>query len=301
MDKSCLDYCLTENERLDFEQNGFFVLNNALPAQLVADLNAAVDRVDARYRAADSNRVRTSPVPGIIQPMRPPAELPGPHERLNLIDAVGQDEIFLELLDWPRTFPKVWGILGWNIQLYHSQLTCTPPLPAVARVKKRLDWHQDSGRLNIELEGDPKPRVSLKIGFFLTDTRAPGRGNFYVVPGSHLRNALKFPADELADPEKAFPLQVPAGTAVFFDRRIWHSASPNHSDITRKVLFYGYSYRWLRPRDDMTVAHFMERCDPIRQQLLGAGNGGFSYTSPGDADVPLKCWLMEHNATGVSK
>ena len=53
-----------------------------------------------------------------------------------------------------------------------------------------------------------------------------------------------------------------AGDAVFFDRRIWHAAGHNFSPDARKALFYGYSYRWLRPRDDMTVEHLLDRCDP---------------------------------------
>jgi ectoine hydroxylase-related dioxygenase (phytanoyl-CoA dioxygenase family) len=81
---------------------------------------------------------------------------------------------------------------------------------------------------------------------------------------------------------------------VFFDRRLWHSASPNHSNITRKVLFYGYSYRWLRPRDNMTVDRYIERSDPIRRQLLGASTGGLGYTSPSDEDVPLRDWIKAH-------
>jgi hypothetical protein len=77
--------------------------------------------------------------------------------------------------------------------------------------------------------------------------------------------------------------------------RVVKKLTSYHSNITRKVLFYGYSYRWLRPRDNMTVAHFMERCDPIRQQLIGASHmGGMGYTSPCDEDVPLEAWLKEH-------
>ena len=73
------------------------------------------------------------------------------------------------------------------------------------------------------------------------------------------------------------------------------TSHPNDSELTRKVLFYGYSYRWLRPRDNMTVHHIIDGCDPIRKQLLGASaNGGFGYTSPKDEDVPLKGWLLEH-------
>ena len=169
-----------------------------------------------------------------------------------------------------------------------------PPPPDAEQEKQRLGWHQDSGRLNAELETDPRPRVSVKIGYFLTDTTETGRGNFYVIPGSHLQNKLEFPPDDVSDPEGATPVCVPPGTAVIFDRRIWHSRSPNESDITRKVLFYGYSYRWLRPRDDMTVGSFIDRCDPIRRQLLGFSTSWHGYTSPTDEDVPLRLWLAEH-------
>ncbi len=64
--------------------------------------------------------------------------------------------------------------------------------------------------------------------------------------------------------------------------------------LEHPTLFYGYSYRWLRPRDDMTVDHVMDRCGPIRRQLLGAGTGGMGYTSPGPEDVPLKAWMEQH-------
>jgi hypothetical protein len=45
----------------------------------------------------------------------------------------------------------------------------------------------------------------------------------------------------------------------------------------------------------MTVSHLIDRCDPIRRQLLGASpTGGHGYTSPTDEDVPLRTWLREH-------
>ena len=274
MDAGCLRHCLTEAESQKFERDGFFIVHDAVPPQLVGELVAAVDRLDREYRASH----------GISG-----------HELIHILDFIGRDPAFLTLLDWPQTFPKVWGILGWNIQLYHSDMIISPPVPSnEPRRKRRLEWHQDSGRLNLELEGDPRPRVSLKIGFFLTDTSEPGRGNFCIVPGSHRRNELGRPQPGMSDPEDALTVCVPPGTAVFFDRRLWHSGSPNHSDLARKVFFYGYSYRWLRPRDDMTVEHLFDQCDPIQRQLLGASTGGMGYTSPEDQDVPLKLWLKEH-------
>lgn len=276
MDTRCLEHRLTAAERDTFERDGYFIVENALEPEHVARLLAVTDRMDTEQRAER----------GL-----------GPHDLLSIRDFVGKDAEYVELVDWYKTFAKVWDILGWNIQLYHSHLNVTPPAAATnGQRDKGLSWHQDSDRLNKELETSPRPRISLKVAFFLTDCSAPDRGNFYVVPGSHLRDSIDLPnGDRKADLPNGKPVLVPAGTAVFFDRRIWHSASANHWHTPRKALFYGYSYRWLRPRDDMTVSHFFDQVDPIRRQLFGAApTGGYCYTSPQPEDVPLRGWLEEH-------
>ena len=274
MDESCLAHRLSDGERKQFGDAGYLVVPGVLGADKVNRLAAAAERLDAEWR---------------------PKRKAKPHHPLNILDAIGMDDEFLELLELPQTFMKVVDVLGWNIQLYHSHLIITPPLPRdhVSR-RPRLGWHQDSGRLNLELEGEPRARVSLKVGFFFTSTMETDRGNFHVVPGSHRLNRLDLPEDDQLDHPGATPVRADAGDAVFFDRRLWHSAGFNRSGVTRKVLFLGYSYRWLRPRDDMTVAHYLPGADPIRRQLLGESpNGGFGYTSPTDDDVPLKTWLAE--------
>jgi ectoine hydroxylase-related dioxygenase (phytanoyl-CoA dioxygenase family) len=272
MNPDCLNHLLSEEERRQFETEGYLVLEDAIPATLVERLTAVVDRVDAEERRAK----------GL-----------GPGDGLNILDFLSRDELFLELLDWPKTLPKVWGILGWNIQLYHAHMIITPPKATSGPGQRGLNWHKDSGRLNQELETDPQPRISLKVAFFLTDTSELGRANLYVIPGSHLQNKLDLPAS--GEPAGSLAVRARPGTAVLFDRRIWHASSPNISDVPRKVLFYGYSYRWLRPRDNMTVGHYLERCDPIRRQLLGVSvTGGHGYSSPSPEDVPLRAWLEEH-------
>ena len=100
MDTACLDHCLTHEERLQFEKNGFFIVEDALPPKIVDDLNAVLDRLEAE--------------------LRPQQDL-SPHERLNIFDFIGKDDSFLELLDWYKTFPKVWGNLG----LAHPALSLT--------------------------------------------------------------------------------------------------------------------------------------------------------------------------------
>ncbi len=273
MDATCLNHRLTAEERRQFDERGCFVVRNVLPRDFVTRLEDAADRLDAENRPLGGADTRP----------------------INHLDCIGYDDAFLELLDWPKTIARVIDILGWHIQLYHSHVMVSPPLPEGYRSRaRRIGWHQDSGRLNLDLEGNPRPRVSLKVGFFLTDTSEVDRGNFHFIPGSHLRET-GFPADESEPHPEATPVCAAAGDALFFDRRLWHAGGRNRSNVTRKVVFFGYSYRWLRPRDDMTVDRYLSHVDPIRRQLLGASpTGGFGYTSPSEEDIPLRSWLVEH-------
>ena len=83
-----------------------------------------------------------------------------------------------------------------------------------------------------------------------------------------------------------------AGMAVLFDRRMWHQREFNTSDRTRRVLFFGYSYRWLRGLDYNNLPEeILAKCDLIRRQLLGDGVDVKGWWQPTDEDVPLKGWL----------
>jgi ectoine hydroxylase len=271
MNPACLQYRLTDEERDIFNEKGYLIVENALSQQQIDLLTAETDRIYER-KIRDGHDPKTA----LFYP-----------------NFIPDHEAFLNLVDYEKILPKVWGILGWNIYLYHAHMIVTPP-NGQTKNDKTFGWHQDSGRVNWEMESHPRPRLSLKVAYFLSDTSVPDRGNFWIVPGSHLNDSLELPADRQGQPEGAIPVCVKPGTAVFFDRRLWHAGTPNWSDVTRKVLFYGYGYRWLRTKDDMTVQQLWEKSDPIRRQLLGAGTNCNGYYSPTDADVPLRTWLKEH-------
>ena len=271
MDPKCLQYRLTAEERQQFEETGLLTIEDALTPEQVAKLTEKADRIYAREldRGHDSTTALFYP------------------------NFIPEDPAFADLVDHPQVLPRVWGILGWNIYLYHAHLIVTPPS---GRPKDRttFGWHQDSGRVNVEMESHPRPRLSLKVAYFLSDTSEPDRGNFWVIPASHLRDTIEKP-DGVGQPAGAVPVLAKPGTAVYFDRRLWHAASPNWSEITRKILFYGYGYRWIRTKDDMTVQSLWERSNPIRRQLLGDGVNSNGHYTPTDADVPLRVWLREHS------
>lgn len=268
---ACLKYGLNEAEREAFNTDGMFAVENALSPEQVEKLTEVTDRIYAEHVANGHDSRKALFYPNFI-----PDSL-----------------LFQDLVDYEKILPKVWGILGWNIYLYHAHLIVTPPT-GEAPNDRTFGWHQDSGRTNVEMEGNPRPRLSLKVAYFLSDTSEAGRGNFWVVPGSHMLNSAEKPADGIGQLPGAKPVLAKPGTAVFFDRRLWHSASPNWSDRTRKVLFYGYGYRWIRTKDDMTVESLWSENDPIRRQLLGYGLNANGFYSPTEEDVPLRGWLREH-------
>jgi ectoine hydroxylase len=270
MQTDCLRHCLTPDEAAVFNEQGFLILENAIDPAMLERVVAAVDAIDAAERDPEN----------------------AADKLLSVTNILPRSPLFADLLDWPTVFPKVWGALGWNIYCYHSHLDVTPPASR-ATAAWDVAWHQDSMRVNDEIETHPRPRLSLKVGFYLSDVSEPGRGNTLVVPGSHLQDEIELTQDGFSSPAGAEPLCVPAGSAVLLDRRVWHSRSLNTSRITRKVLWLGYSYRWMKPKDAMTVEHLLADASPVRRQLLGAGSANSAY-DPTDADVPLRSWLQEH-------
>ena len=93
MDARCLEHLLTEDERLRFECDGYFTVENALPQSLVDSLIPTVDRVDKAERESMDM---------------------GADARINHFDFIGKDDSFLEPLNW-------------HIQLYHTRMTVSPP------------------------------------------------------------------------------------------------------------------------------------------------------------------------------
>jgi hypothetical protein len=162
MNRRCLKYQLTDEENAFFHKNGYLMIPGALSNDRVRRLKAALDKLYAKERRK-----------GL-----------GPHETLHTRDFFKEDRCFVDLIDYYKTIPKVWGILGWNIHLYLAHANVTPPEPEDSERGLGLSWHQDTSRVNVEMETSPRPRLSVKVGFFLSDTSEPGRGNFHVIPGS---------------------------------------------------------------------------------------------------------------------
>lgn len=286
-------FALTADERAQFHNDGFIIV----PKALTASQRNAVEEVARNHDELFRERADT-----------------GPYNVLNEHDLVGQEPVWMELVDNPAVLAKVVALMGWNIQLFHTQLLVTPPAPAGA-TPGPYGWHQDNNRMNRDFDTTLHPMVSLKVGYFITALSAPGMGNLCVAPGSHRMaqgEALvqtgeqagehpgEFPAFRgsaswpQAEPPTTVEVLAEPGDAIIFDRRIWHSASTNTSTITRIFATYGYSYRWLRPKSAMNFGADLAAFAPVCRQLLGWATSANGYFDPLDEDVPLRAWVREH-------
>ncbi len=247
--------------RAALERDGYVLLERVLDAHALERLREAVDRTYVEERGGDGGS-------------------------LHLLAFCGRDPAFLELIDHPTVLPLVVDVLGPNVFMHHCHLDVHPPETDPQHVWM---WHQDGGIVNRDLETEPRPRLSVKVAYFLTDLTESGRGNFMVLPRSHLRNAIHRPPDDDNAIAGAVPVLAAAGDAVLFDRRLWHMRSANRSEYTRKALFYAYTYRWVRPRDDVRVpVELLHLITPVRAQLLGAAVHASDYWMPDHVDVPVR-------------
>ena len=107
----------------------------------------------------------------------------------------------MNLLKAEKVFPKVVDIMGCNIKTYHAHFNFTPGREGVSEpdyeTAETFMYHQDSHRVNFEMghnePGGPRPRLSLKCAYYLTDCSESGSGNTWIVPGSHLLDELPSP------------------------------------------------------------------------------------------------------------
>lgn len=266
---------LTPEQRAAFERDGFLVVPDALPPDMVTRLLMVVDRLYAEGVKRDGLTDK-----GLWF----------------LRNCIVADDLFLELLDWPATFPLVMDLLNWNIQLSTSHLVIRAPSPPGADENFLAEgWHRDGGTSAQEMT-EPHPRLIIKVAYWLTDLSEPGRGNIRFAPGSNRLTGR--PAQEPGKPHPYGAIEICAkpGDAVLFEQRTWHAVGANHSDITRKSLFIGYSYRWLRPMDYLQMPpELLAKCSPMRRQLLGDAQTALSFYLPKAEDVPLRVWQRQHH------
>lgn len=267
---------LTESQRRSFADDGYLVVPKALDRHTVDRLRTEADQLCA---------------PFLNKP-----ELAGKPEynHLDLRRGLFKHKALLALVANSTTVPLLVQLLSPNIHLHSTTVIYKRPETREAPSFRR-GWHRDI-RIPKDLGHEKLPLVGIKICYCLTDFHHPNSGMTLMARGTHLRTEPLKIAKGKVDPSdvEVKDLRLNAGDALFFENRIFHTAAPNRSDRTSKVVIYGYAYRWMKPEVylENPDAQQLLTVDPITRQLLG-----------GYRDVDTPAWALERWATrhGVSR
>jgi ectoine hydroxylase-related dioxygenase (phytanoyl-CoA dioxygenase family) len=263
---------LTTEQRRSFDEDGFLLVPNALSAETVRQLIEAGDRLAEAF-------------------LKKPQLIDRPqYNHLDFRPGVLKEEAMVALVTNASTVPLVVQLLGPNIHLHSTALIYKKPerpdTPAFRR-----GWHRDI-RMPKDMGHASLPRVGIKICYCLTDFHQPESGMTLMARGTHLRTTpLVVPKDRVDPPDvEVCDFRLKSGDAFLFENRIFHTAAPNRSNRTSKVLMYGYAYRWMTPEVYLENPDkgLLEKSGSIARQLLGA------YRDIDTVPWALREWMRRH-------
>jgi len=262
---------LTEAQRHDFNTDGFLIVPQALDAKTIVQLIKAGDRLMESF---------------INDPTSPQCQL-----RRGII----QEQAFDPLVANPVTVPLIVQLLTPNIHLHSASLIYKKPQDAATTAPSR-GWHRDIG-IAEDLGHAGLPRAGIKVCYSLTDFPELNTGMTLMARGSHRNTEPLSIGPNDVDPPTVVDPPLRAGDAILFENRTFHSAAPNLSDRTSKVVIYGYAYRWMK------VDHNLD--PPDEQVLQRAGNeidrqllGG--YRNVDEKPQALIDWAERHGVNPES-
>jgi len=267
---------LTPEQRRAFDDDGFLVVRNALDRTQVGHLIAAGDRLAEAF-------------------LRKPIVMDRPEcNHIDLRPGLLEEPALLDLVGFAPTISLLVQLLSPNIHLHSTALIYKRPENPEAPTFRR-GWHRDI-RIPEDLGNSGLPRVGIKVCYCLTDFHRDDAGMTLMARGTHLRQEPLVIRRGESDPEgvEVCDLHLDAGDALLFENRIFHTAAPNRSDRTSRVVIYGYAYRWMKPEVylDPPDERFLAGANLILRQLLG-----------GYRDIDTQPWALQEwaRANGVSR
>jgi ectoine hydroxylase-related dioxygenase (phytanoyl-CoA dioxygenase family) len=246
---------VTTEQARQYDEDGFFVLEDALGP---SDLEALIGAIDPfERRQADALR-----------------ELEGGRFFIARADEITftthlvlQSAVLRAFTCSPVLADVCADLVGPDVRLYWDQAVYKKP-----GTESPFPWHQDNGYAFVE------PQQYLTCWVALTDATEQN-GCPWVVPGLHRRGTLAHEFSDigfvcLRDPDAAVAVPVRAGSIVVFSSLTPHSTGPNRTGEVRKAYIVQYApcgAEVIRPEPDGSVRR-IPASDPGRQyEVLRAG------------------------------
>lgn len=148
-----------------------------------------------------------------------------------------QDADFLALVRHPRTWPVVDRVIGATAILHLQNGIVLEP---------RAEHHQSAFHRDFAKDIISERPLSLNVLFTIDDFTAETGGTWWV-PHTHRISA--FPSLRYLT-ENAVQVDVPAGSAIFFDSMLVHRAGENRSSLPRRGINHQYTRPFVKQQMD---------------------------------------------------
>lgn len=250
---------LTEDQIRQFQENGYLAFSDVLTAAEAAEAKRALAELTARL-VADPSVEYSAPreMPGPSHQGGARYSRPGGSCSMHLeagFDPAGRSpeeielrvrkywafsgeaEIFQKMLgEGGRLRAVVESILGRDPILFQEMALVKPPL-----IGSEKPWHQDNAYFSVV------PLDAILGVWIALDDAGVENGCMHVIPGAHRGGAVKHHhgSDCEIDPallevERAIPVPVPTGGAMFFYGMLPHETPPNRSPERRRALQFHF-------------------------------------------------------------
>ncbi len=255
---------MREDETRQLDEQGYLVLEDFMSDQLLEGLRAHIEEVFAE----DGERAG--------------AEFKQEPQTRRLANLVDRGEIFQQVIAAPRILECVADVLGTDFKL--SSLNARSANP-------RSEWIQP---LHCDAAAVPDEKGYWVCNtIWMLDDFTRENGATRLIPGSHRWG--KLPQEALQDPSAPHPDEVlllgRAGTVVVMNTHMWHGATANRSDASRRALhsFYcrrdkpqqQYQKKLIRPEIQQCLSAqlrwLLALDDPVNDRLSSrmSGRSGF--------------------------
>lgn len=212
---------LTAADVAAYHESGYLVVADALPAEEIAQLRAETARICRGERGALRNGLRHSPEESDEEVIRQYLCIHFPHKLSPLMHTQ---------LSHPAIVNVLTQIIGPDVKCMQSMLFIK------SAGKPGQAWHQDEDFI-------PTRDRSLTGAWLALDDATVENGCLWVLPGSQQHGVL-WPLEQQDDPrfdctdesqgfpwrdEDALPVEVSAGSLVFFNGYLLHRSLPNRA------------------------------------------------------------------------
>jgi ectoine hydroxylase-related dioxygenase (phytanoyl-CoA dioxygenase family) len=250
------DWKLSEAERRQYEEDGFFARESVFDAADLERYRAAAERVAERAKnevlslaaseASDPDQDYRIDGNRYVEADRSTVQFEHREDSrtIRVIEPFHHlDPVFDAMIEDPRIVTPLCGVLGAErVALWTDKINLKRP-----REGSGFRWHQDSPYWShVCGHCDRLPNVMITL-----DDADRDNGCFRVVPGSHRDGFLPgiqdgsklgplFTDPSAFDAEAQWLAELPAGSLVVFSAHTVHGSEPNHSDRDRRAIVLTY-------------------------------------------------------------